>query len=464
MKKEFRKWGMLIVGLALALAGVLFLIGAGGKEIEVVSYVRRDRVIPLDRMRMRSMIIVGFRVVPALVHPEEFSVMGKLYLNDREISYDRITALDGSAGNVEFSIRISDEDLSSGRPVFIPDGKYTAEISLLDRENRIITSMRKTLARDEIARTFNDPEGDFQNYRFAKVAKPSAARDGEFRHGASPNCRSTGIISVFQKGGIEKIYAHTVPDTSDCVEAVHIDISRNEYRSFTFALRAIQSLGMVFAHVVDLHGPAGHLKTDVLTVGAVRQLDEIALLEKKNRIAQVVPAPRINEQKAVSVAKDQTQAFWLTMKVRDDSAPGDYSGYLVLESEKKTVKKIPLTVRVLPFGLANTDIQYRMMMDYAFYELDNSDWNKNDLTLLKKSGYKLYKDLREHGMTMIYPHSHFYYRTDRDGKPVLDSLRASLIAYRELNFPGPFCWYIGHLIQTAKPKHPGSILNYDAEI
>ena len=49
-------------------------------------------------------------------------------------------------------------------------------------------------------------------------------------------------------------------------------------------------------------------------------------------------------------------------------------------------------------------------------------------------------------------------------EPVLESLRASLETYKQLAFPGPFCWYLGHLVQTAKPFHPGSILNYDPQV
>jgi Domain of unknown function (DUF4091) len=65
---------------------------------------------------------------------------------------------------------------------------------------------------------------------------------------------------------------------------------------------------------------------------------------------------------------------------------------------------------------------------------------------------------------MAYPHSHFFYRTDERGNPVLDSLKAALQAYATDGFPGPFVWYLGHLLNTAKPKHPGSILLYDEKV
>jgi hypothetical protein len=72
--------------------------------------------------------------------------------------------------------------------------------------------------------------------------------------------------------------------------------------------------------------------------------------------------------------------------------------------------------------------------------------------------------MRQHGMTVAYPHSHFFLRTDERGEPVLDSLRMALKSYRDQGFPGPFVWYLGHLLNTAKPKHPGSILLYDEKV
>src|SRR4030042_2116409 len=104
-----------------------------------------------------------------------------------------------------------------------------------------------------------------------------------------------------------------------------------------------------------------------------------------------------------------------------------------------------------------------MMMTYAVYELDNG-WTEKEKKLIQKTGLEVYRDLRDHGMTLVYPHSYFYYKTDEDAQPILHSLRASLKGYKELRFPGPFVWYLGHLLQTAKPMHPGSILNYDSQV
>jgi len=54
--------------------------------------------------------------------------------------------------------------------------------------------------------------------------------------------------------------------------------------------------------------------------------------------------------------------------------------------------------------------------------------------------------------------------THEDGKPNLEDIFAGLKSAKENGFERPIIWYMGHLIQTAKPKHPGNIIGFDMEI
>jgi hypothetical protein len=144
--------------------------------------------------------------------------------------------------------------------------------------------------------------------------------------------------------------------------------------------------------------------------------------------------------------------------------PGTYHGSIEMKPQSGETSMLPVKLEVLPVTLPDPDIRYGMMMDYAFYEMDNRSWNCFERTMLQQRGDEIYRDLRTHGMNIAYPHSHFFYRTDEQGKPVLDSLSSALLSYRENGFPGPFVWYLGHLLNTAKPKHPGSILLYDEKV
>jgi hypothetical protein len=433
---------------------------AGGSKIEIVSYLVRDRVVPFDWLTMRSTIIVGFRIVPPLEITRGFSVKGKLYLNDKAISEDLVSVLDGPVGNVGFGIHSLSGSLQRGDPYSIPEGKYKIEIALLNAKQRVVSEVRNDIERRNLSRTFMDPRGDLRTYEYVtegvfKEIDGGMHRDEKFR------CGQGDTLSVFKKGSVERIYSHTIPGASDCVDALHIDISHNEYRSIHLGLRADGDLGVVSVRVDNPNGEFGELRTDVLSFGPVGELSEIVLMDRKNRTARVSRGPKIIEESVVSVLRNKTQAYWLTLKVSDAAEPGEYHGSLVIESEREQLKRIPLIVRLLPLRLTDTDVQYGMMMDYAFYEMDNREWSEEERKQIRQSGDLIYRDLREHGMTLVFPHSHFYYRTDLEGEPILESLRAGLESYRRYSFPGPFVWYLGHLLQTAKPKHPGSILGYD---
>jgi len=206
------------------------------------------------------------------------------------------------------------------------------------------------------------------------------------------------------------------------------------------------------------------MTSNAITLGAVGELTEIIGKEKGKNIVYYRRAPKIIESREVTIPQDRSQRYWLTLRTSPETIPGDYHGIISVKPEFGHSTEVPLLVRVLPLSLTDTDIQYGMMMTYGFYELDNEGWTEPQKNAIKRIGMMIYRDLREHGLTMVYPHSHFYFKTDAAGEPVLDSLKASLEAYKAMNFPGPFCWYLGHLLQTAKPFHPGSIINYDSQV
>jgi hypothetical protein len=61
-------------------------------------------------------------------------------------------------------------------------------------------------------------------------------------------------------------------------------------------------------------------------------------------------------------------------------------------------------------------------------------------------------------------HSPFVFITKDDGTPNLEDIFAALRAAKETGFKGRIIWYMGHLIQTSKPKHPGNIKSFEEGI
>ncbi|WP_246551339.1 glycoside hydrolase domain-containing protein [Geobacter hydrogenophilus] len=193
-------------------------------------------------------------------------------------------------------------------------------------------------------------------------------------------------------------------------------------------------------------------------------MSEVVREDAKSTTLHVRRAPRLIEPGTVTVGKDETRGFWLTLAVPVDAVPGTYQGAFEVRTKSGGLLTLPVMVEVLPFTLPEPDIRFGMMMDYAFYELDNPGWSAEEKRILAKRGEEIYRDFRTHGMNVAYPHSHFFYRTDDKGRPVLEGLKAALESYRSQGFSGPFVWYLGHLLHTAKPQHPGSILLYDEAV
>jgi hypothetical protein len=460
---------------------------------------------------MRSTIIFAFKIKPQVRDFLNMSVAGELFHNGKLLAKDEIYNLDSSGNNISFELPLSNKEFIYDKPYGIPDGKYSAVIKLFDENRKLITQTKKEFNRNQIGRTFygfdevyeqpkyiliNDErtsEGDRQkaigwrpeakdyektvggwrleakDQKTAKGDRLKATNHEKTVRGKrleATNYRKTKATDyiLFQKSYLERIYPNTKPEVHELIKEISTELSRNECKPVTFSITASKDLGRVKISIATLKDKRGKASNVDVEVGAVNQLTEVVKEDGKKNIVYYQYAPKIIEDKEVIVPQHHTQTYWLTLKANPETKPGDYYGSIKIMPQSGKQTEIPVHVKVLPLELTDTDKQYGMMMDYAFYELDNDVWTEKEKKLIQKRGMEIYEDLRDHGMTLIYPHSHFYYKVDKNGEPILNSLRASLESYKNLRFPGPFVWYLGHLLQTAKPKHPGSILNYDSGV
>ena len=462
--------------------------------VEIVSWMTRERIIHIDYISLRSTVIVAFKIKPQSIDLSNMSVAGALFRVGKLLAKDEIHNLDSSGNNLGFDIPLSDGMFSYGKPYSIPDGKYSVVVQLFDQNRKLITQTQKEFNKNQIGRTFhgfdqvyeqpkyiliNEEKTDGGSLRLRLEAIDQTKTDRGWRQEAKDQQTVGGSLRsrqeakdqntekgyvIFQKSYLERVYQNTEPKEDELITEISAEISRNESKPLTFSIRPSKDLGRVKISIPPLKDKQGKTSNVDVQVGAVNQLTEVVREDDKKNVVYYQYAPKIIEDKEVIVPPDHTQTNWLTIKANSDTKPADYYGSIKIIPQTGKQTQIPIHIKVLPLTLTDTDKQYGMMMDYAFYEMDNNSWTEKDRDILKKRGMEIYRDLREHGMTIVYPHSHFYYRTDKKGEPILHSLRAGLESYKNLQFPGPFIWYLGHLLQTAKTKHPGSILNYDSEV
>jgi len=465
MKKRSRHiTGFIILMLVIILSGSILFSCSSDRttRIKINSCLVRDRVIPLDSIKMRSMIIVAFRILPKTDNLKDLYVGGELYHNDKLISTEKISNLDSMGNNLGFDIPLSQGNFNYNKSFSIPEGRYLIIVNLFDGRHNLIAQRKKELKRKQLGRRFFGFNKVREQPRYLKVSNVEENLQTTFQK-RKPDALKNKDYIIFRKNYLERVYPNTEPDASEYITAISAEISRDEYQTLTFSLRALKNLGKVQITVTPLQGAHGILDADSLTIGAVGCLTEAAKKGKDTNIIHYRQAPKIIESGDVTISQGCSRRYWLTLKAGADAVPGDdYHGFIAIKPQFGHSSEIPIHVRVLPLRLTDTDIQYGMMMTYAFYEMDNDLWTKREKALIKQRGLEIYKDFREHGMTMIYPHSCFYFKRQANGRPELSSLKAGLEGYKKFSFPGPFCWYLGHLLQTAKPFHPGSIVNYDA--
>ncbi|NMC74585.1 MAG: DUF4091 domain-containing protein [Geobacteraceae bacterium] len=427
--------------------------------LTVVSWVVRDGIVPLENQEMRSRVIVGFRARLGTAPAETLSVSGELYRGGSLLSRASLLRLDGPGGSLEFDLPPSfARPLSREEPYAIPDGAYTVRLRLTDKGGRTLAESAGTVARDSLCRTFRGPGVRCPPWG-CRAAPERTARN--LRTWTPTSADWERGYAVFQTSPLERVFPDTLPSGAAPLETIVAALSLDEKKPITVSIRSLRDLGRVTLAVSPFRRASGGTGTVTAQVASVGLLTERTGDDESGVPSECRAAPRILEPEFPVVGKDTTRAFWLTLSAAADALPGEYRAVVTISPERGRQVAIPLHASVLPVTLGEADIRYGMMMDYAFYELDSPGWTKQERRMLARRGEEIYRDLREHGMTVAYPHSRFIFATDRNGEPVTDSLTHALRSYRELGFPGPFCWYLGHLLNTAKPQHPGSILLYD---
>ncbi len=434
----------------------------GDGSLTLVSWLVRDGIISLDRLEMRSRVIVGFRVRPDLLQAGVLGVSGELYRQESLLARASLSRLDGPAGSLEFDLPgTSARPFSREEPYSIPEGTYLIAIRLTDGSGNVLAERRKILRREELCRTFPGPDVKCPRPRYRMA--PARAKNERMPWAPSPADLERGY-ALFRTSPLERVFPDTMPAGASPLESIVAAVSRNEIKPITFSIRSVSDLGRVTVAISPVRGTNGVTNTVTVKVASLGLLTETAGAEEPGSVVNCRWAPRILEPEFPVVRKDVTRSFRLNLGAAADALTGEYRAVVTITAERGRRTEIPFHATVLPVTLTDTDIRYGMMMDYAFYEMDSPDWTEGERQMLARRGTEIYRDLREHGMTVAYPHSRFIYTTDRNGEPVLESLRNALRSYRELGFPGPFCWYPGHLLHTAKPMHPGSILLYDEAV
>ena len=181
-----------------------------------------------------------------------------------------------------------------------------------------------------------------------------------------------------------------------------------EYEPFTFLLRPRERYESVFVKPAGpLAGEAGRIEAARIEIRAVEDYHG-GEFDALGRVGRPWDLPAW-----------QAEAFWVTVHVPDNAAPGLYNGEIVVTSNDQRIGALPVALEVLPFQL--DEPPYALGFNYS------SPRNPKALAAHLR-------DMRAHGMTSVGPLYNF-------DLPIHDAatseLGAFLEAYRAAGFARP---------------------------
>jgi hypothetical protein len=393
---------------------------------------------------MKKALYVSFSFTKSIKKYKHMNVYGFLLNGDRIVSETSLKACSENNGNLVFDL-----------PYQIPDGQYKINIDAFVEKGNLVATGFVVVERSDFKGIF-DP----QRKNAVRVFEEIPARREPEVVKPTIHDKSVGYM-IFSRSPIEYVFPGSRPQKSEIINHLAVQVVRNEFEPITFSLYPLGNLGRVKISVSDLVGAKESISRDKIKVAYVEVLQEtIGLPEGKFENVPTLIRPG-NE---VNIEAGKCQTFWLTVRIDDNVLPGVYKGKVTVSPQNGSKSTLPIEVTVVPISLEDVlGIDYFMMMTYEFTEL-SMPWSKEEKEKIYKSACNILKDYKEHGMTTLCFHSPFVLITNEDGTPNLEDIFAALRAAKEIGFKRPIVWYMGHLIQTSKPKHPGNITGFNKEV
>lgn len=393
---------------------------------------------------MKKALYVSFSFTQSMRKYKKVKVYGFLLNGDKAVSETSLMVFSENSGNLVFDL-----------PYQIPDGAYTIRIDAF-ADNGDLKGTGSLAVDRSALRSYFYPGDKISVADLEEIPVKEELEEVK----PTIHDKSAGYM-IFSRSPLEYVFPGSRPKRSEIMDHLAIQVVRNEFEPIAFSLYPLKDLGMVRISVSDLKNANERISKGKIRVGYVESVHE-TVGSPKGKFLNLPTLIRPGNQ--VRVEKGKCQRFWLTIRIDDNVSPGVYKGKIAISPQHGLKTSLPLEVTVVPISLEDIrGMDYFMMMTYEFTEL-TMPWSKEEKEKIYKSACNILKDYQEHGMTTLCFHSPFVLLTKDDGTPNLEDIFAALRAARDMRFEKPIIWYMGHLIQTSKPKHPGSIIGFDKEI
>ena len=190
-------------------------------------------------------------------------------------------------------------------------------------------------------------------------------------------------------------------------------------------------------------------KYTLISGEAVQEGHSAYVSAEKNRVVYDVDEFPVKDSETllpIHLPAGQNKQFWVTVKVPDDAVAGSYAGEILLDVNGKNVGKIKMRVKVLPFDLEPTSIEY------SIYYRGKLVQSKGSISSEYKSEMQMRAELRdmwEHGV-----------KNPTVYQPVRDKalLKRVLEIRKSIGMGGQPIYFLG--LQANNLTHPDGLSEY----
>ena len=139
------------------------------------------------------------------------------------------------------------------------------------------------------------------------------------------------------------------PAPDETTDAVQLHAARGEFAPFQLVLQPAEALGQVRIECAGLSGTQGEITAAEITWNA---LDYYFSAEQVNPGGFVGEVPdTLLADRLIDLPAGANQPLWVTVRVPEDAAPGDYSGAVRIMAGDRPIAEVPVNLHVWDFAL-----------------------------------------------------------------------------------------------------------------
>jgi len=200
---------------------------------------------------------------------------------------------------------------------------------------------------------------------------------------------------LFAPHWMRKIFGNSVPLDGEQPARLSVFATPGEYEPMTLAVYPLRDLGECTVTVGDLVGPGGAtIPAGSVEVRAVNLWAQIPGQKGADYAKQFIETPEaLLDTSTIEVTGGKTREWWITVRVPEDAAPGEYDGTATLTPGDGAAVEVPVALEVLPVALRDPE-------GYAF-GMYWGPWRSSREDTSEQRVLAQIADMREHNMNSV---------------------------------------------------------------